>query len=193
VVGEVVQLREQLKWVENRPLWGKRIIVTRARAQASTLVEKIRQAGGQAVECPSIMIEKDIDRESLNNALKNLEYYDWLIFTSVNGVDIFMEELFAYGLDIRDLKGIKVVCIGPATRARLEERGIRVDIMPAEFRAEGILTELQATITPAQWVLLPRAKGARNILPDTLKNWGVYINEVGLYRQLQRQGEDTAS
>ncbi|MGI6435194.1 MAG: uroporphyrinogen-III C-methyltransferase [Syntrophomonadaceae bacterium] len=188
VVGEVVQLREQLKWVENRPLWGKRIIVTRARAQASTLVEKIRQAGGQAVECPSIMIEKDIDRESLNNALKNLEYYDWLIFTSVNGVDIFMEELFAYGLDIRDLKGIKVVCIGPATRARLEERGIRVDIMPAEFRAEGILTELQATITPAQWVLLPRAKGARNILPDTLKNWGVYINEVGLYRAVTAPG-----
>lgn len=187
IVGEVVQLREQLKWVENKPLWGKRVIVTRARAQASELVDRIRQAGAQAIECPSIVIQKQIDRDALQTALKNLEYYDWLIFTSVNGVDIFLEEMFAYGLDIRDLKGIRLVCIGPATRARLEKYGLQVEITPEEYRAEGILEELHRSITPGQWVLLPRAAGARQVLPETLKAWGVYMHEITLYQAVSAQ------
>jgi uroporphyrinogen III methyltransferase/synthase len=192
IVGEVVELREQLKWIESKPLLGKRVIVTRARAQASALVDKIRQAGGQAIECPSIIIQKEVDREALHAAFKNLEYYDWLVFTSVNGVDIFLEEMFQHGLDIRDLKGIRLVSIGPATRKRLEEHGLRVEIMPPEYQAEGILDQLQKSITPGQWVLLPRAIGARNVLPDTLKNWGVYMHEIGLYRAVAAQtaGQD---
>ncbi|MGI6468954.1 MAG: uroporphyrinogen-III C-methyltransferase [Syntrophomonadaceae bacterium] len=187
IVGEVVRLREQLKWIENKPLWGKRVLVTRARAQASSLVARIRQAGGQATECPSIVIQKEVDRAALDTAFKSLEYYDWLVFTSVNGVDIFLEEMLQYGLDIRDLKGIRLVAIGPATRKRLEEHGLRVDIMPERFQAEGILEELQKSITPGQWVLLPRAIGARPILPETLKNWGVYLHEIGLYRAVAAQ------
>lgn len=189
VVGEVVRLREQLKWFENRPLWGKRVIVTRARAQASALVERITAAGGQAAECPSILIEKEIDYEALNNALLSLEDYHWLIFTSVNGVDIFFEELLAQGMDVRDLKGIKIVSIGPATKARLEKRGIRVEITPDEYRAEGILTQLQGSIKKGQQVLLPRARGARDILPDTIKGWGAHIDEVGLYRAVTAPGK----
>lgn len=187
IVGEVVKLREQLKWIENRPLWGKRVLVTRARAQASVLVDRIRQAGGQAIECPSIVIHKEVDQAALHTAFKNLEYYDWLVFTSVNGVDIFLEEMLQYGLDVRDLKGIRLVSIGPATRKRLEKHGLRVDIMPEQFQAEGILEELQKSITPGQWVLLPRAIGARPILPETLKNWGVYLHEIGLYRAVAAQ------
>jgi uroporphyrinogen III methyltransferase/synthase len=187
IVGEVVQLRQELRWVENKPLWGKRVIVTRARAQASELVERLRAAGAQTIECPSILIQKQIDRGAMQNALKNLEYYDWLIFTSVNGVDIFLEEMFACGLDIRDLKGIRLVAIGPATRARLEKYGLRVEITPEEYRAEGILEELHKSITPGQWVLLPRAAGARNILPETFKAWGVYMHEVTLYQAVPAQ------
>ena len=114
IVGEVVRLREQLKWIENKPLWGKRVLVTRARAQASSLVARIRQAGGQA-RVPQHRHQK-VDRAALDTAFKSLEYYDWLVFTSVNRVDIFLEEMLQYGLDIRDLKGIRLVAIGPATK-----------------------------------------------------------------------------
>lgn len=184
VVGEVVNLRQSLSWVEQRPLWGKKIIVTRARAQASLLVGKIQEGGGQALEVPVIRIEKEANLSALNNTLRNLEHYAWIIFTSVNGVEIFLEELFQQGLDIRDLKGINIAAIGPATRQSIESRGIRVDVQPDEFRAEGILEELRGRIQPGQWVLLPRARGARDILPETLRNWGAHVNDIPLYQAI---------
>ncbi|SHG89620.1 uroporphyrinogen-III synthase /uroporphyrinogen-III C-methyltransferase [Thermosyntropha lipolytica DSM 11003] len=181
VVGEVVSLREELKWVEDKPLWGKRIVVTRARAQASLLSEKIYELGGEAIEFPTIAIKPLSDLHVLHNALYNLEHYNWIIFTSVNAVEIFFKEMKGLKLDIRELKGVNICAIGPATRDKLEEKGLIVDAVPDEYRAEGILSLLQPKIKPGDWVLLPRAKGARSVLPQTLHAWGAHVNEVYLY------------
>ncbi|MGE5389549.1 MAG: uroporphyrinogen-III C-methyltransferase [Deltaproteobacteria bacterium] len=184
VVGEVVELREELQWVERLPLWGKRIVVTRARAQASALAEGISELGGQAIEFPSIVIKPEEDLRSLHRAFQSLDKYEWIIFTSVNGVDIFFDELIRQGMDIRDLKGVKICAIGPATEKRLAGRGLKVDTIPDEYRAEGIIRELRSRITPGQWVLLPRARGARAILPDSLHKLGAHVNEVYLYEAI---------
>lgn len=181
IVGEVVNLREELKWLENKPLWGKRIVVTRARSQASLLTEKIYELGGEAVEFPTISIKPVADINLLYNALYNIEHYNWLIFTSVNAVDIFFAEMKKLSLDIRNLKGINICAIGPATRDKLEDKGLIVDTVPDEYRAEGILSVLKPRIKPGDWVLLPRARGARSVLPKTLKEWGAHVNEVYIY------------
>lgn len=184
VVGEVVQLRAELSWVENKPLWGKRIVVTRSRAQASQLVDRIVDLGGEAIEFPAIEIKKEANLSGLHNALSHLDSYDWLVFTSVNAVDIFFEELIGCGYDIRDLKGIKLAAIGPATQEQLTRRGLKVEVVPEEYRAEGIISALLSLSKPGQWVLLPRARGARTILPDELKKAGRHVNEVFLYEAI---------
>ncbi|MGI6453446.1 MAG: uroporphyrinogen-III C-methyltransferase [Syntrophomonadaceae bacterium] len=182
VVGEVVKLREKLAWLEKKPLWGKTIIVTRARAQASILVEKINELGGEAVEFPTINIVPEVDLRALYTAFKNLPRYDWIIFTSVNGVDIFFNELIHKDYDIRNLQGINICAIGPATRDRLAQRGIKVDYMPNEYMAEGIIEGLGQRLSKGQWVLLPRARGARSILPESLRSQGIHVNTIDLYR-----------
>ncbi len=184
VVGEVVNLRSSLAWVENKPLWGKRIIVTRARAQASNLVERIAELGGEPVEFPTISIEKEDNYTALHNAFTNMSSYDWLIFTSVNAVKIFFTELRKVNMDIRSLQGVKICAIGPATRDSLEAKGIIVDTMPDEYRAEGMIEELKHKIKPGQWVLLPRARGARSLLPEAIREWGAHVNEVFLYKAI---------
>ncbi|HWP98489.1 MAG TPA: uroporphyrinogen-III C-methyltransferase [Syntrophomonadaceae bacterium] len=181
VVGEVVALRDELQWVEKKPLWGQRIVVTRARAQASVLAEKIADLGGAVIEFPSIEIKKEKNLNTLHNALRNIDHYNWIVFTSANAVDIFFAEIIKIGMDIRDLKGCEICAIGPATRKELEKRGLQVRFVPEEYRAEGILQGLQSQVLPGQWVLLPRARGARNILPDSLRQWGLHVNEVFLY------------
>ena len=108
--------------MENKPLWGKRIIVTRARAQASGLVEKISELGGFPIEFPTISIEKAENYTALHNAFKNISNYDWIVFTSVNAVEIIFEEFRKVNMDIRDLKDIKICAIGPATRESLEKK-----------------------------------------------------------------------
>lgn len=185
IVGEVVNLRHELKWVEKKPLWGKKIVVTRARRQASVLAEKIEELGGEAIELPSIEIKKEADLSQLHKALLTINHYNWIIFTSVNAVDIFFEEMLRLKLDIRDLKGCELCAIGPATRKRLEGRGLRVRVVPDEYRAEGILKDLEKLVQPGQWVLLPRAKGARGILPDILRKWGAHVNEVHIYEAVE--------
>lgn len=182
VVGEVVNLREKLNWVENRPLWGKKILVTRARAQASQLVEKIRHLGGQPIEYPTIKIVREEMLQPLYNAFNNINHYNWIIFTSVNSVEIFFDEMLKCGMDIRDLKGIKICAIGPATENMITSRGLRVNVVPDEYRAEGILKQLSQEIEPGQWILLPRARDSRQILPETIRRWGASVNEVYLYR-----------
>lgn len=181
VVGEVVKLRSELQWVEKKPLWGKKIVVTRARSQASILAEKIEELGGEAIEFPSIEIRKELDLSHLHKALRTINHYNWIVFTSVNAVDIFFEEMLRLEVDIRELKGCELCAIGPATRRRLEDRGLRVRVVPDEYRAEGILKDLEKMVQPGQWVLLPRARGARGILPESLRQWGAHVNEVHLY------------
>lgn len=181
IVGDVVNLRTELKWLENKPLWGKRIVVTRARAQASRLVEEITELGGEAIEFPSIVIKAEEDTAALQNVFGHLDSYDWIIFTSVNAVDIFFAHMKNEDIDIRSLHGIKLCAIGPATRDSLQDKGLKVDLMPEDYRAEGLLKDMQDKIGKGQWALLPRARGARKLLPDTLRQWGVLVNEVILY------------
>lgn len=182
VVGEVVELRDKLRWIENRPLWGKKIVVTRSREQASVLVEKIRELGGIPLEFPAIEIKPAENLQPLKKALNNIDSYHWIIFTSVNAVEIFLAEMKNNGMDIRDLKGLKICAIGPVTSQRLEDRGLRIQVMPDEYRAEGVLEAMQGMITRGEKVLMPRAQGARLVLPQTLEEWGLRVDEIHLYR-----------
>ena len=159
-------------------------MVTRARAQAqaSGLVEKIRAEGGEAVEFPSIEIVQEADLSPLHSALSDIAKYTWIVFTSVNAVDIFFQELYKQGIDVRDLHDIKICAIGPASSAPLEKRGLIVEVVPEEYRAEGIIAELKTRIKEGDKVLLPRARDARTILPETLRELGAVVDEIFLYR-----------
>src|SRR3984885_14276628 len=143
IVGEVVRLREKLNWFESLPLFGQRIVVTRARRQAETLSAKLRALGAEVIELPTIEIHPALDYEPLDRALANLGSYDWLIFTSVNGVRFFLERLDRSPVDLRALRA-RICAIGPATRAAIEALHLKVDVMGQEYVAEGLVEALAA-------------------------------------------------
>ncbi|MEW6276302.1 MAG: uroporphyrinogen-III C-methyltransferase [Bacillota bacterium] len=183
VVGEVAGLRDKLRWVENRPLFGKRVLVTRAAVQAGALSGALRSLGAETLEFPTIKIAPPGDYASLDGAIARIEHYDWLIFTSVNGVQFFFERLVQIGRDIRDLKGVRIGAIGPATRRALAARGLKVAFMPGEYRAEAIVAGLAEKVQPGQRILLPRADIARPFLREALaKAIGAAVEEVAAYR-----------
>lgn len=190
VVGETVDLHKELGWQENLPLKGKRILVTRSRTQASVLVEKIKQLGGEAIELPTIEISLEENLEQLYLAFASIEQYQWIVFTSVNAVDIFFQQLREQGQDIRSLFGLRICAIGPATAARLQSLGLLVDVIPDEYQAEGIIKKLQGLILPGQRVLLPRARGAREVLPVSLKEMGAVVDECCLYQAIVPQAKN---
>jgi uroporphyrinogen III methyltransferase/synthase len=181
VVGDVVNLRETLQWFESRPLLGKRIVVTRARKQASELVKRLSDLGGEVIECPTIKIVRPEDWMPLDRAIKRLSTYDWLIFTSVNGVNFFFKRLFDSGRDARALSRIRTSVIGPATAKRLLDFGIKSDIVPDSYRAESIVAAFSKEYVQGKKILLPRAKEARPILPVELAKMGADIDEVIAY------------
>lgn len=188
VVGEVVQLREELSWFEKRPLFGRRILVTRSREQASELSAAIENLGGEAVEFPTIAITDPVDYTPLDQALRQLSSFNWIVFTSVNGVKYFFQRLRRLGLDIRQLHHISLCAIGPKTREALEDYALRVDFVPSEYRAEEIISGLKDLLKPGQRILLPRADIARNVLPRTLTEMGYDITEVTAYRTVAGNG-----
>lgn len=191
VVGEVVGLREQLNWFERQPLFGKRIVVTRPRDQAGGLVQKIEALGGEAIEFPTIEIAPPEDYGPLDRALDKIREYQWLIFTSVNGVAGFFKRLYERGGEVRDLYGIKLATIGPRTREELEKWGVRVYCTPGEYRAEALAEVLGKEGIKGQKVLLPRAPGARRTLPESLEKMGAVVEEVPAYRTLPaKKGEE---
>jgi uroporphyrinogen III methyltransferase/synthase len=181
VVGKVVQLRDRLQWFETRPLFGRTIIVTRARAQASDLVERLTELGANCLEYPTIEVVPPADYALLDDAIQNLSTYDWLIFTSVNGVAHFFERLFALGKDVRALHHVRTAVIGPATAERLRQQGLRSDIVPASYRAESVVEAFAAETVAGQRILLPRAAEARPILPDELRRMGATVDEIATY------------
>ncbi|MEW6078243.1 MAG: uroporphyrinogen-III C-methyltransferase [Thermodesulfobacteriota bacterium] len=181
VVGEVIRLRETIGWFENRPLFGKRIVVTRARAQASELVKLLTDLGAACLECPTIRIEAPEDFSALDAALDNLAAYDWLVFTSVNGVEFFFSRLFEKGLDVRALHQVQTAVIGPATRDRLLAFGLRSDIMPDSYRAESVVEAFRGRDMNGKKVLLPRAAEARFVLPRELAAMGAQVDEIPVY------------
>lgn len=181
VVGEVCALRERLRWVERRPFFGRRVLVTRAREQASDLVRAIADLGGEPLEFPTISIAPPDDWGPLDEALAGIGDFDWIVFTSVNGVRYFFQRLRDRGGDVRDLGGVNLAAIGPATRDALEHFGLRVAFMPGAFRAEEIGKQLPALLKPGARVLLPRADIAPRILGETLAAAGAAVREVTAY------------
>ncbi len=185
VIGDVVSLRPTLKWFENRPLLGKRIVVTRARQQASDLVGLLSDLGAECLEYPTIKIIPPENPEPLKKAVKNLSAYDWIVFTSVNGVIYFFEQLFAAGKDARALGPMKTAAIGPATAARLLEFGLTSDIVPKTYRAESVVEAFGDLDLRGKKILLPRAKEARPILPQELTKMGATVDEIPAYETVK--------
>jgi uroporphyrinogen III methyltransferase/synthase len=183
IVGLVAGLRQQLRWFEDRPLFGQRVLVTRTREQASLLSARLRALGAEAIELPAIRIAPPEDWQGLDQAIAGLADYDWIVFTSVNGVAYFWQRLLAAGQDARALHGIRLAAIGPATAAALEDHGLRADHVPDEYVAEAVAAGLGSV--SGQRVLLPRADIARPALANLLREAGADVTEVSAYRTLQ--------
>ena len=181
VVGNVVKLRKTMSWFENRPLMGKRIVVTRAREQASDLVKLLSDLGAECLECPTIRVVPPDDWKPLDAAIENISSYDWLVFTSVNGVNYFFERLFSKGKDARALGKLNTAVIGPATERRLFKFGLKSDIVPKSYRAESIIEAFGNEDVNGKKILLPRAKEARPVLPVELTKMGATVDEITSY------------
>jgi len=187
IVGDVVELREKLSWFERLPLFGQRIVVTRAKDQADSLSAPLRQLGAEVVELPTIEIQPAPDYAALDAAIARLPEYDWLIFTSVNGVRFFLDRLDHGAADLRAIRG-KLCAIGPATRDALQQFHLKVDVMAEQYVAEGLLKTLGdfdfagAGKPGGARVLIARAAVARDILPDELRRRGAVVDVVEAYR-----------
>ncbi|WP_026477231.1 uroporphyrinogen-III C-methyltransferase [Alkaliphilus transvaalensis] len=182
IIGEVVNLRDGLNWVEGLPLHGKRVLVTRTRQQASQLTTKIKALGGEVVEFPTIEIKPSENLAEIDKKMKAIDVADYIIFTSVNGVDSFFKRLRTLKKDIRDIGKGKVVAIGTATAEALEERGLVVELIPEVFTAEGILESLKGVIKKGDTVFLPRAEIARKNLVTGLMEMGAIVEEIPIYQ-----------
>lgn len=170
---------------EALPLAGKRIVVTRARSQASEQSKLIKQFGGEPYEFPVISIAWPEDLGPLDTALSRLAAFDWILFTSVNGVEMFFERLAQHNLEWQTLGQLpQVAAVGPKTAQALSNRGVQVAVVAEEFVGEGLLQTLGDRIQPGQRFLLPRADIARKQLPDTLREMGCEVTEVVAYRTL---------
>lgn len=182
VVGDIVRLRDELNWFEQRPLFGKRIIVTRAREQASMFLSGMRELGAECIEFPTIEIIPPGSWKQMDSAIQSLEDYQWLIFTSVNGVDYFFRRIFDLGMDIRCLSKIKVAAIGPKTATAVQTMGINPDLVPEEYKAEGVVEAFRGKDLKGVNILIPRAAEAREVLPDELRKMGACVDVVEAYR-----------
>jgi uroporphyrinogen III methyltransferase/synthase len=182
VVGGVVELAGALTWWENRPLWRKTALVTRSRDQASHLVARLNQAGARCLEVPTIEIAPPADFGPLDTALQKISRYEWVIFTSANGVKAFMARLFHMGLDVRALGRLRLAVIGPATAQVLRDFGLVADVVPDTFQAEGLLAVLAPRLMGGARLLLARAEQARDVLPQGLRQIGAKVDVVPVYR-----------
>ena len=181
VVGEVVRLRDSLRWFDTRPLFGLRVLVTRTRQHAGQLSKALAAAGAEAIELPAIAITPRYDEQTLAAAVDSMKAggYDWLIFSSANAVDIFFSFLESRQLDTRSVQA-KVAVVGAATADALQPRGIAVDVTPERFTAEGLLAALPDDLSGRR-VLVPRAENARPLLIDELRDRGATVDEETLY------------
>lgn len=183
VIGEVATLRESLMWFEKKPLFGKRIAVTRTRQQAGELIDQLRDLGADAFELPTIRIEPPADKQAFYELVSDAHIYDWIIFTSPNGVDAFFRAFYEIFSDAREIGGVRIAAIGPATAARVKAHHLAVDLQPEKYVAEEILKALQnETSVENLKFLLPRAEGAREILAAELTRLGAIVDEATAYR-----------
>jgi uroporphyrinogen III methyltransferase/synthase len=178
--------------VSSDALRGKRILVTRARSQASSLAQRIESLGGEVVEFPTIEIRPPESYVPLDQAINQIGSCDWLIFTSVNGVEQFLSRFEKLGKSLADLAGIEVGAIGPETAKRLTAAQIQPSLVPKQYQAEGILEALIPEAVLGKRILIPRAAKARDILPETLRRWGARVNVVEAYQTVLPQVDVSA-
>src|SRR5215470_3571545 len=183
VFGDVVSLRETLNWYEKRPLLGKRIVVTRTRKQSSVLSNKLRALGAHVIELPTIRIEPPSNLREFAELVQDAHVYDWLVFTSANGVEAFFDIFFKLYDDAREIGGVRIAAIGPATAQRVKDFHLHVDLQPEEFIAEAVVKEFkkQGSIENVR-ILLVRAEKARDTLPKELSALGAIVDEAFAYR-----------
>ncbi len=188
LVGEVVNLRDKLQWFDRpdtHPLFGKTVLITRAREQASKLTMALEALGAGCLEVPAIRLEAPSDGYSAaDKAVSEISSYDWLIFTSTNGVQHFFDRLKEGGKDSRALARLQIAAIGKATAEELQRHGILADVIPMKFRAEGILEALKDKVSDGTRVLLARAQEAREILPESLRSMGAIVDVIPVYRTI---------
>jgi uroporphyrinogen III methyltransferase / synthase len=192
VVGQVVKRRETLAWLERRPLHGRRIVVTRARAQASGLAATLRDLGAEVVELPAIRIEPTIENDEVRGAIERIGEYALICLTSPNGVRLLFKAMDKAGLDTRSLAGVTVAAIGPGTARALAKRGIAADIVPERFVAESLVESLETVEVEGKRVLVARAADARDVIPEWLGNRGAQVDVVALYETV-RESPDPAA
>jgi len=192
VVGPAAARRERIAWVENRPLHGKRVVVTRARAQASELAGRLAVLGAEPIELPAIRIEPRIDSKEVRRAIESLHSYALVCLTSPNGVRLLFEAMEAQGRDARALANATVAAIGPGTAAALRERGVIADVVPARFVAEALVEDLSKLELNGKPVLVARAAEAREVLPEALRELGAEVDVVALYETLAEQPDPDA-
>jgi uroporphyrinogen III methyltransferase/synthase len=183
VFGQVVELRDKLRWFEKRPLFGRRIVVTRTRKQASALSSKLRAFGADVYEIPTIRIEPPENLMDFGELVRDAFQYDWVIFTSVNGVDAFFDMFYRLYDDARSIGNVKIAAIGPATAQRIKDLHLAVDLQPEKFVAESIIDGLLKLGSVENLkILVVRALGAREILPKRLAENGAIVDEAIAYR-----------
>ena len=183
VVGDVVRLKDKLDWFERKPLFGRTVVVTRAREQASGSAALLAEKGARVIQFPTIKIVPMPDYAELDEAVSHLSRYGWVVFTSVNGVRFFRQRLSALKLDARALGSVKVAAIGPATAKAVEEMGIRPDLVPSSYVAEGVAQAMLELGMKGQKVL-PRAKEARDVLPRALREAGADVDVIAAYENV---------
>lgn len=188
VVGEVVQLRKTINWFEKRPLFGRRVLVTRTREQASDLVAGLEEAGAECIEFPTIAIGEPDSWKILDQEIPQLGRFDWILFTSINAIHAFFGRLATKGLDARSLHGAKVAAVGTATAEALLAYGIRVDLVPQTFTGDGLADELLQHAVDGLQVLIPRAQKARESLPERLRQAGAEVVVAPVYRNVRPAG-----
>ena len=182
IVGEVVNLREKLRWFDNRPLSGRKIMVTRAADQIGEFSAMLADQGASVIECPTIKIITPAEWTSLDTALAQIGRYAWLIFTSVNAVQSFFNRLHHQGMDARALGGCRVCAVGPKTAASLRSRGVHPDLMPGNYRAEAVVAEFAKMTISGKMILFPRADRAREVIPVALEQMGAHVDSPVVYR-----------
>jgi uroporphyrinogen III methyltransferase/synthase len=190
IFGDVVAMRDSLNWFESRPLFGKRIVVTRTRKQAGALREGLRNLGADVFELPTIRIEPPRDVRAFAELVRDAHQYDWLVFTSPNGVDAFFEMFYRLYHDARSIGGVRIAAIGPATAARVREFHLHVDLQPTEFVAEAVVEafEKEGSVENLR-ILLARAEQARDVLPRRLTELGAIVDEAVAYRTVAEEDE----
>ena len=191
VFGEVVKLRDELNWFEHRPLSGKRIVVTRTRKQAGALTEQLRDLGADVIELPTIRIEPPTDLRAFAELVQDAHAYDWIVFTSPNGVNAFFDLFYKLYDDAREIGGARIAAIGPATAQRLKSFHMHIDLQPQEFVAEALVREFQKEGGVENLrVLIARAEKARDLLPKELSALGAIVDEGFAYRTVPETRDD---